>query len=107
MDIHELTQRMHEFVDSQGWYEEGSKRPQSAKNIAASVAVEAAEILELFQWGDEIKDKPALASELADVSLYLLQLASICDIDLEKAILDKLELNSNRRWDEDSQTIKS
>ena len=40
-----------------------------------------------------------LAEGLADVSLYLLQLASICEIDLEKAILEKLESNYNRTWD--------
>jgi len=45
---------------------------------------------------------PALAEELADVMLYLLQLASISGIDLEKAVLDKLEKNYHRKWDEAS-----
>jgi NTP pyrophosphatase (non-canonical NTP hydrolase) len=39
-----------------------------------------------------------LASELADVSLYLLQLAAISGIDLEAAILKKLTLNAQRDW---------
>ena len=42
--------------------------------------------------------KIALAGELADVALYLLQLASITGIDLEQAILDKLEVNQDRQW---------
>jgi NTP pyrophosphatase (non-canonical NTP hydrolase) len=39
---------------------------------------------------------------LADVGLYLLQLASVSGIDLEQAILKKLETNASRTWDEDS-----
>ena len=99
MDIQELTQAMHEFVQSKGWYEPDSPRPQTPRNLAASINIESAEILEHFQWSDEIRDKPSLSAELADVALYLLQLASICEIDLEAAILNKLEDNYNREWD--------
>ena len=99
MDIQELTQAMHDFVRSKGWYEPDSPRPQTPRNLAASICVEAAEILEHFQWDDEHIDQQPLAAELADVALYLLQLASICEIDLEKAILQKLEDNYTRDWD--------
>jgi hypothetical protein len=57
--------------------------------------LEASEVLEHFQWRDESADPEALAGELADVALYLLQLASISGIDLEQAILDKLALNGS------------
>ena len=97
MDIKELTERMHNFVRSRGWYAEGSKRPQTPRNLSISLALEAAEILEHFQWNEEFI-KEDLAEELADVALYLLQLASIAEIDLEKAILDKLEVNAKREW---------
>lgn len=100
MDIQELTQAMHELVKSKGWYDSNSQRPQTARNLAASLAIEAAEVLEHFQWGEDTSDKPELAAELADVSLYLLQLASVCEIDLEQAILEKLEVNYNRTWDD-------
>lgn len=100
MDIQELTQAMHDFVKAKGWYEPDSPRPQTSHNLATSLILEASEVLELFQWGDQQIDKQALASELADVALYLLQLASISEIDLEKAILDKLSKNYNRTWDE-------
>jgi NTP pyrophosphatase (non-canonical NTP hydrolase) len=99
MDIHDLTTKMHEFVRSKGWYEPDSKRPQTPRNLATSLSIEAAEILEHFQWSDEIKDNDELASELADVALYLLQLASVSGIDLEQAILKKLETNASREWD--------
>ncbi len=101
MDIKQLTEEMHRFVRSKGWYAENTKRPQMPRNLAISLSLEASEILEQFQWSDEIKDKDELASELADVALYLLQLASISEIDLEKAILDKLEINKTRAWDQE------
>jgi len=98
MDIQQLTQEMHKFVKSQGWYDPDSPRPQTARNLAISLNLEAAEVLELFQWGEEPIDQQALEDELADVALYLLQLASISGIDLEQAILKKLEKNVERDW---------
>lgn len=98
MTIAELTILMHEFVRSKGWYEPDSPKVQSPRNLASSLAIEAAEILEHFQWREEIHDKEALAGELADVALYLLQLASVSDIDLEQAILTKLAINQTRHW---------
>ena len=50
---------------------------------------------------DEVKDKEELAAELADVALYLLQLASVTEIDLEKAILDKIGINKTREWNQE------
>jgi NTP pyrophosphatase (non-canonical NTP hydrolase) len=99
MDIKELTQEMHKLVQSKGWYEVDSKRPQTPRNLAVSLAVEAAEILEHYQFQEEARRKDELAGELADVALYLLQLASVTGIDLEKAILDKIEVNKTREWD--------
>ena len=98
MELTELTERMHSFVRSKGWYEKDSKRPQTPRNLSISLALEAAEILEHFQWNETFV-KEDLAEELADVALYLLQLASIAEIDLEQAILDKLEMNASRNWD--------
>ena len=99
MNISELTAKMNAFVTSKGWYNPGSKRPQTPRNLAISINLEAAEILEHFQWGEEAKDKDELASELADVALYLLELASVSGIDLEQAMLKKLETNATREWD--------
>jgi len=101
MDIKQLTDEMNRFVRSKGWYDENSKRPQTPRNLSISLALEAAEILEHFQWRDEVTDKEELASELADVGLYLLELASITEIDLEEAMLKKLEVNKTREWDKE------
>ena len=99
MDIKQLTEEMNRLVRSKGWYDEASKRPQTPRNLSISLAVETSEILEHFQWSDIVKDKAELASELADVALYLLQLAAVTEIDLEEAVLKKIEVNKTREWD--------
>jgi NTP pyrophosphatase (non-canonical NTP hydrolase) len=101
MDIQELTDRMNDLVRSKGWYDADTKRPQTPRNLAISLALEAAEILEHFQFRENARDREELAGELADVALYLLQLASITGIDLEAAILDKIEVNKTREWDQE------
>jgi NTP pyrophosphatase (non-canonical NTP hydrolase) len=100
MELKELEKHMHAFVASKGWYDTDSPKEQSPRNLAASLTIEAAEVLEHFQWQLDVIDRPALASELADVALYLIQLASVTDIDLEQAILDKLSKNQDRNWQE-------
>ena len=102
LTIRDLTEKMHELVKSKGWYEKDSKRPQTPRNLAISLSLEAAEILEHFQFGEEPKDKNELAGELADVTLYLLQLASVSGIDLEEAVLKKIDVNKKREWDKES-----
>ncbi|MBN2471071.1 MAG: nucleotide pyrophosphohydrolase [Anaerolineae bacterium] len=97
--LDELTAAMHAFVAEKGWYAPESPRQQSPRNIATSLVIEAAEVLEHFQWNGEVEDAPALAGELADVALYLLQLASLAGIDLQEAILNKLAVNYDRSWD--------
>ena len=99
MTLTELTQAMHDFVRSMGWYEPDSPRPQTKRNLAVSLNLEASEVLEHFQWDDSLRDSESFSDELADVMLYLLQLASISGIDLEKAVLNKLEKNYQRTWD--------
>jgi NTP pyrophosphatase (non-canonical NTP hydrolase) len=105
LTIAELTEAMQAFVRAKGWYEPDSPRPQTLRNLAISLTLEAAEVLEHFQWRDmppdEIDDqaRAELGSELADVALYLLQLASVGGIDLEQAILDKLKTNYGRTWE--------
>ena len=98
MDIAELTEKMHDFVRSKGFYEDKTPRRQTSRNLAISLVLESSEVLEHFQWSEELKDPQEFAAELADVALYLLQLASVNNIDLEKAILDKLAFNKDRHW---------
>jgi len=101
MDIKQLTDEMNRFVESKGWYRPGTRAAQTPRNIAASLAIEAAEVLEHYQWTETARHPEELAGELADVALYLLQLAYLTNIDLEQAILDKLTVNYSRTWPED------
>ena len=100
MDIQELTAAMHSFVRGKGWYGQDSLRPQTPRNLAISLSLEAAEVLEYFQWNGNPAGGDGLASELAEVALYLLQLASISGVELEEAIMDKRDVNSRRSWEE-------
>ena len=101
MDIQELTSEMDKFVTAKGWYESTTRRPQTPRNLAISLSLEAAEVLEHFQWNEKSSDPKELEGELADVMLYLLQLARVNDIDLEEAVLKKLAINYGRQWDQD------
>jgi len=99
VDLKQLSEAMTRFVASKGWFQADSPRPQTPRNIAASLAIEAAEVLEHFQWGADKVDQRALSGELADVLLYLLELAAVTGIDLEQAALDKLKVNYGRTWE--------
>lgn len=98
MELKELERQMHAFVAAKGWYAPDSPKAQTPRNLAASLVIEAAEVLEHFQWRAEARHTQALAEELADVMLYLLQLASVTEVDLEQAVLDKLAQNHQREW---------
>ncbi len=99
MSLQQLTDEMNRFVAAKGWYASDSAYPQTPRNIATSIAIEAAEILEHFQFSEQPARRNELGGELADVALYLLQLAYLLEIDLEQAILEKLRINYTRSWE--------
>ena len=81
----DLPPALRQFVAERNW-----QQFHTPENLAKSISIEAAELLELFQWSqptnlDEIKD------ELADVLTYCLLLADKYELDAEKIILEKLE----------------
>jgi NTP pyrophosphatase (non-canonical NTP hydrolase) len=89
--IQDLRAEVHRFNDARDWHQF-----HTPKNLAASIAIEAAELLEHFQWSDELPPErlPKLVEELADVVLYCLTLANILDIDLSQAVRQKLAHNT-------------
>lgn len=91
MNLKELQKVIVKFRDEREW-----KKFHTPKNIAVSIAVESAELLEHFQWSEECKDKKEISYEMADVLAYLLLLADECGIDLEKAFLEKMEINAKK-----------
>jgi len=91
----EFQNAMDEFVARRGWYVEESTKPQLPRNLAASISLEANEVLECFQWSEDA-DRDEVGAELADVVLYAAQLANVLGIDLGSAVAEKLELNEDR-----------
>ena len=96
----ELSRRVASFVDERDW-----NQFHTPKDVAVSLSIEAAELLEQFQWrtNKEIEtllndDKycQAIRDELADVLIYLVIIARRLDVDLVQAALDKLERNRER-----------
>ncbi|OGG06806.1 hypothetical protein A2872_01085 [Candidatus Gottesmanbacteria bacterium RIFCSPHIGHO2_01_FULL_42_12] len=60
------------------------------RDLAISVSIESAELLEHFQWGPVVKNKEDLALEIADVCFYLFELSRVLDIDISDAINKKI-----------------
>ena len=95
-EIKELTEKMMAFRAERDW-----KQFHNHKDVALSLVLEAAEVLEHFQWKSpaEVEQhgregKEELADELADVAWYLFELAHDLEIDLPQAIADKMAKNA-------------
>jgi NTP pyrophosphatase (non-canonical NTP hydrolase) len=99
LTIDQLTERMQQFVRDQGWYDPGSPRPQTLRNLAMSLSIEVSELMEHLQWDETPGDLQGWQEELADVFLYLMQLASLSGVSLERAVLEKLDKNAGRSWE--------
>ena len=93
MELKELQERVIRFRDARDW-----RKFHTPKNLAISIALEAAELLEFFQWdeGNVEDNREAISHEVADILIYLLIFASECGIDLEKSVLEKLRINEDR-----------
>ena len=92
----QLRDALRQFASDRDW-----DQFHSPKNLAAALAVEAAELLERFQWLSEEQSRnlspPDLArvrEELADVLNYLVRLADKLDVDLIEAARDKIKINA-------------
>jgi NTP pyrophosphatase (non-canonical NTP hydrolase) len=94
-ELSHLRDEVRSFVDERDW-----DQFHTPKNLSAALTVEAAELLEHFQWlqrGDAAElgpDKLAqVRHEMADVLVYLIRLADKLDVDLHAAVLEKMVLN--------------
>lgn len=85
--VAELKNLIAAFRDERGWKDE-----HSPKNLSMSIAIEAAELMEHFQWTTyRQEDKQAIADELADILSYCFNLADVMDIDIATTFRDKLD----------------
>jgi len=96
----ELIEIIREFVKERDW-----DQYNQPLNLAVSMSIEAGELLELFQWKthddveDALKDerfREELASEIADVLVYLLRVADTTGIDPTQAVVDKMKRNREK-----------
>lgn len=97
-DLEELKQRQRAFVAARDW-----QRFHNPKNLAMALSVEAAELVELFQWLTEQQSaaqdaelRRRAAEELADVLWFLVRIADALDIDLLAAAEDKFAKNERK-----------
>ena len=81
----ELLRALREFVSERSW-----QQFHTPENLAKSISIEAAELLELYQW-NEPSELSEIQDELADVITYCLLLADKYDLDFEEIVLRKLE----------------
>ena len=96
--IQELTEKIKKFRDERDWLQF-----HNPKDLALSLMLEAAEVLEHFQWKrpeevavHAVQAKEEIADELADVACYLFELADILKINLPQAIENKLLKNAQK-----------
>jgi len=98
MDTKKLQMRLAQFAAEREW-----DQFHNPKNLAIALSVECSELLEEFQWLSEEQASQVMASvdqaerireELADITAYLLQLANKLNVDLEEALLNKIDKNA-------------
>lgn len=92
----DIRDRLRQFVAERDW-----AQFHTPKNLASALTVEAAELLEIFQWlptgkADELDEhaKTAVRHEMADVLNYLVMLADALEVDLFAASMEKIVLNA-------------
>lgn len=84
--MNEIMRQIKAFNEERDW-----DQFHSPENLAKSIAIEAGELLECFQWNYEHYDLDEVCEELADVFNYCLLLAMKLDVDPKEIILNKLE----------------
>ncbi len=84
--LQELKDLVMRFREERNW-----GKHHTPKNLAMSIAIEAAELMELFQWDEYTKrNQEKIADELADILIYCFNFADTCDIDIATAFRAKL-----------------
>lgn len=98
--LDELQEEYHAFLRERGWDEF-----HTPKSVSMSISIEAGELMELFQWKDNIDAEAVkedddllehVREEVADIMIYCMSMSLLLDMDLEEAIADKLEDNRER-----------
>ena len=91
----ELMSELLEFVDSKDW-----DQYHNLKDLSVSISIEAAELLENFQWKSDVEnvDKEELQQELADIMIYCFLMCNKLSVDPIEIMKSKLEKNKLRKF---------
>lgn len=91
---------IQEFAAERDW-----DQFHTVKNLSMALAGEVGELVEIFQWLDDdavrellgdIESRRQIEAEVADIAIYLLRIAQVAEIDLDRAIREKLAVNAKR-----------
>lgn len=88
--MQKLTQIVREFRDEREW-----EQFHTPENLAKSISIEAGELLEHFQWGNQF-NQTEVCEELADVFIYCMHMADALGVDLIEIAMDKMEMNRKK-----------
>ncbi|NKX56274.1 nucleotide pyrophosphohydrolase [Arthrobacter mobilis] len=100
MTVKELQELVKQFAADRDW-----EQFHTPRNLILALCGEAGELAELLQWTSdadveawlaEPSNRQKLRHELADVFSYLLRISDVCGVDLEEALVEKIELNQSR-----------
>ena len=96
----DLKRSISRFVRERDWHQF-----HDPKNLVMAMSSEVGELADLFRWVENRESMqlakspdygPQVAQELADILMFVVEFASVCDIDLASAVAEKLELNSRK-----------
>lgn len=87
----EIIDRINKFNKDRDW-----DKFHSPVNLAKSITLEAAELLEEFQWNDDNFSIDNVAEELADIMIYCIQMTEKLELDIDKIIMDKIDKNEEK-----------
>lgn len=90
MDFSDVKREVVQFTEDRNW-----DQFHTPENLAKSISIEAAELLECFQWNSDY-DKDAVTEELADVMNYCILMADKIGVDIEEAIINKIRKNAEK-----------
>ena len=100
MNNTEIASLLRKFANERDW-----DQFHTPKNLASSISIESAELLEIFQWSrgqsnwDELNDpiiRDKVENELADILLYLIRFSDLAKIDLDGIAIKKLKINAQK-----------
>ena len=87
--MYDIVKTIIEFRNNRGW--ENNDKPE---NLAKSIIIEAAELLENYQWGPDHADLENVKEEIADVIIYAIAMAHDLGFDIEEMIYEKMKKNA-------------